>query len=115
MPDPKPDEPPPPKDPAAPEPVGPLTTGELRVEISRGERLAELRAVGSKLLKDPIGGAVQGVQQVVGGAKQVVGAMRTRRGVALGWAAALLVSVLCYILDLGAGSVWNGDDALVAL
>lgn len=70
--------------------------------------MPRLRAVGSKLLKNPIEGVQQGVQQVAQ-------AMTARRGVALGWAAALIVSVLCYMLDLGAGSVWNGDDALVAL
>ncbi|MCS6914208.1 MAG: hypothetical protein RMK29_12840 [Myxococcales bacterium] len=77
-------------------------------ETSKSERRLHLKAVGEKLLKDPIGGVQQGVQQVV----DVLG---EGRGVALGWAAALILSVLSYLVDLGAGSLWNGDDALVAL
>jgi 4-amino-4-deoxy-L-arabinose transferase-like glycosyltransferase len=51
---------------------------------------------------------IEGVQQVV----EVLGA---RRGVAIGWAAAMILVPLLYLLDLGAGTIWNGDDAQVAL
>lgn len=81
---------------AVPDPIPP--------ESSRSERLVDLKAVGTKLLKDPIGGV-----------QQVVEALGERRGVALGWAAGFILAVLCYLVDLGAGSLWNGDDALLTL
>src|SRR5581483_1056009 len=60
------------------------------------------------LLRDPIEGAKQG-------AKQVIEVLQARRGIAIGWAVCLILTILCYLIDLGAGSLWNGDDALVAL
>ncbi len=81
-----------------------------RLRVASGSKKAV------KLIKDPIQGVQQGVQQVQQGVQQVIEVVKkARRGVAIGWAVALILSVLCYILDLGAGSLWNNDDALVAL
>src|SRR5580658_374242 len=49
------------------------------------------------------------------GVHQVIEVLQARRGLAAGWALALMLAVLSYLLDLGAGSLWNGYDALLAL
>jgi hypothetical protein len=56
------------------------------------------------ILKDPIGSVVQ-----------VVDALQAPRGLAMGWAIALILPMILYFLDLGAGSLWQGADAQFAL
>ena len=56
------------------------------------------------ILKDPIGSV-----------QQVVDALQAPRGLALGWALALILPIFVYLLDLGAGSLWQGADAQFAL
>lgn len=57
----------------------------------------------AEILRDPVGTAVK-----------VIEATREPRGLALGWAIALILPVLLYLIDLGAGSLWQGDDAEMA-
>ena len=40
--------------------------------------------------------------------------LQAPRGLVLGWAIALLLPILLYVLDLGSGSLWHGDDVQVA-
>lgn len=56
------------------------------------------------ILKDPIGSV-----------QQVVDALQAPRGLALGWAIALILPIFIYFLDLGAGSLGQGADAEFAL
>ncbi len=56
------------------------------------------------ILKDPIGSV-----------QQVVDALQAPRGLALGWAIALILPIFIYFLDLGAGSLAQGADAEFAL
>lgn len=56
------------------------------------------------ILKDPIGSV-----------QQVVDALQAPRGLAMGWALALILPIIIYLLDLGAGSLWQGADAQFAL
>lgn len=46
--------------------------------------------------------------------RQSVEALRERDGLAWAWAAVLLLALFSYLLDLGSGSIWNGDDARFA-
>lgn len=69
-----------------------------------GPKASQAQRVVATLIKNPIEGA-----------QKVIEVLQARRGVAIGWAAGLLLGVLCYVLDLGAGSFWNSDDARVVL
>lgn len=76
--------------------------GKLPEKIEEG--LEKGLTVGVDILRDPVGTA-----------QQVVDALQTPRGLALGWAVALILPVLLYFIDLGAGSLWQGQDAEFAL
>lgn len=50
----------------------------------------------------------------VGAAQKVIHTLQAPRGLVLGWAIAMLMPLLVYLLDLGSGSLWQGDDATLA-
>ncbi len=70
----------------------------------RLRRLAELPTkLPEQILRDPVGTA-----------HKVIDTLQAPRGLALGWAIALLLPILLYLIDLGTGSLWPGDDAQIA-
>lgn len=79
--------------------------GKIEEGIEKGIETVEKGVTATvDILKDPVG-TVQ----------QVVEALQAPRGLVLGWAIALLLPLVVYLLDLGAGSLWHGPDAQVAL
>jgi len=87
----------------------------------RLRRLVRLARLPSKIpekleegLDKGLTGAVEVLRDPVGAAHKVIDTLQAPRGLALGWAVALLLPILLYLIDLGAGSLWPGDDAQVA-
>lgn len=50
----------------------------------------------------------------VGAAQKVIHTLQAPRGMVLGWALAMVTPLLLYLIDLGSGSLWQGDDAMLA-
>ncbi len=50
----------------------------------------------------------------VGAAQKVIHQLQAPRGLVLGWAIAMILPILLYLIDLGSGSLWQGDDAIWA-
>lgn len=110
-------------------PEAAAASGELRPSrpeipglrwLSR-RRLRRLAALPAKIpekleegLEKGLVGAAEILRDPVGTAHKVIDTLQAPRGLAMGWAIALLLPVLLYILDLGSGSLWQDDDALIA-
>ena len=84
-------------------------------------RLAELTALPGKLPEKLSEGLERGLQVTanalrdpVGTVQQAVAALPVPKGLVLGWAIAMLLPIVLYLLDLGAGSL-SSPDAEVAL
>ncbi len=50
----------------------------------------------------------------VGAAQKVIHTLQAPRGLVLGWAIAMLLPLLVYLINMGSGSLWQGDDATLA-
>ncbi|MFO0574882.1 MAG: hypothetical protein U1A78_12905 [Polyangia bacterium] len=113
--------------PAAPPPAAPPRSGK-RSWFRRKGRLAQLAELpgkipekieeglerGTEVLGKAANVTVDALRDPIGAAQQVVEALQAPTGLVLGWAVALLLPIILYLLDLGAGSLWN-IDAEVAL
>jgi hypothetical protein len=97
-----------------------LKTGKglSRRRLRQLVRLAELPAKIPEKLEEGIDKGLTGAAEIlrdpVGTAHKVIDTLQAPRGLALGWAIALILPVLLYLIDLGAGSLWQGDDASIA-
>ena len=89
-----------------------------RRRLRRLARLAELPAKIPEKLEEGfdkgLTGAAEILRDPVGTAHKVIDTLQAPRGLALGWAIALCLPILLYLIDLGAGSLWQGDDAEMA-
>lgn len=78
------------------------------------EKISEGLELGTEVLGKAANVTVDALRDPVAAAQQVVEALQAPTGLVLGWAVAMLLPILLYLLDLGAGSLWN-IDAQVAL
>lgn len=78
------------------------------------EKISEGLELGTEVLGKAANVTVDALRDPVGAAQQVVEALQAPTGLVLGWAVALLLPIILYLFDLGAGSLWN-IDAQVAL
>jgi hypothetical protein len=118
---------PPPAAPPPPPPAAPPRSGK-RGWFRRKGRLAQLAELparipekieeglerGTEVLGKAANVTVDALRDPIGAAQQVVEALQAPTGLVLGWAVAMLLPIILYVLDLGAGSLWN-IDAEVAL
>ena len=99
-----------------------VKTGRGLLSRRRLRKLAELpvklpEVVAEKVeegIDKGIAGAAEILRDPVGAAVKIVDTIRAPRGLALSWAIALLLPILLYLIDLGTGSLWQGDDAETA-
>lgn len=86
-------------------------TSERRLSKRQARRLARLAKLAEQsaklpenLLRDPVGTA-----------QKVMETLQAPRGLVFFWAVAMVLPILVYLIDLGAGSLYYGDDATLAL
>lgn len=78
--------------------------GDLPEKIDKIEEGIERGLAGAAgVLRDPVGAA-----------QKVIHQLQAPRGLVMGWAIAMILPILLYLIDLGSGSLWQGDDAIWA-
>lgn len=100
--------------------TGPPSRRRLRrlARLSRLDRLPG--AIPDKIEKIEEGierglaGAAGVLRDPVGAAQKVIHQLQAPRGLVMGWAIAMILPILLYLIDLGSGSLWQGDDAVWA-